>query len=167
MTWIPANRHPAESHGFTLLELCLAIFIGAMLITMAIPSITGMMQGQRSEATFHKFDDLVQKARTLSLSEQRDYVIDWGKSQLLLRPVLPQTSDEAKGVAHLDLADGEQCSVAFPAALEQNPAAQWIFWASGTCEPAVISFSKKDKGGWVATYDPLNEQAAVVYHDEK
>ena len=41
-----------------------------------------------------------------------------------------------------------------PAAMAKNPPPEWIFWHSGICEPAIITY-KGPEGAWKAQYDPL------------
>jgi hypothetical protein len=42
-----------------------------------------------------------------------------------------------------------------PAALAEEHPADWVFWPSGTCEPAVVTFKGPD-GSWTAKYSTLS-----------
>ena len=44
--------------GFTLLELCLAIFIAVIIMLAAVPSIQGVVEEQRARKLFTQFDSL-------------------------------------------------------------------------------------------------------------
>ena len=48
-----------------------------------------------------------------------------------------------------------------PVALEKDPLAQWIFWPSGTCEPANVRFKGPD-GSWEVNYSPLTARPDIV-----
>jgi hypothetical protein len=48
-----------------------------------------------------------------------------------------------------------------PAALTKNPPPAWIFWPTGTCEPAVVQFVGRD-GTWTANYSALTAQATLT-----
>jgi len=60
----------------------------------------------------------------------------------------------------------ETLKVSFPAALVEETPPEWIFWPSGNCEPAVVSYRGKD-GGWTATYSALTARAEVVAYVAK
>jgi hypothetical protein len=48
-----------------------------------------------------------------------------------------------------------------PAALAKKTPAEWIFWESGVCEPARISFAGS-AGKWTAEYSPLSALAEII-----
>jgi hypothetical protein len=50
--------------------------------------------------------------------------------------------------------ENEIYSLERPAALSSHPAAEWMFWPSGVCEPVKIAFQGR-AGKWVASYEPL------------
>lgn len=172
--------------GFTLLELCLAIFIGSLLMFMVLPSLLGLVKSQRNEAVFKQFDALVQNAKKLSASEQQPYLMVWGKDGIDLRPEHPPsttTTTNNNGAAassptpapspsatpadlHWAFPKDAKCTIVFPAALTPNPPSQWIFWPTGTCEPATITFTGTT-GNWVADYDPLTVQAKTNFNEKK
>ena len=35
---------------------------------------------------------------------------------------------------------GDVVTLTFPAAIEEEPPSEWIFWPSGNCEPAVVTY---------------------------
>lgn len=138
--------------GFTLLELCLALLIGALVIMMAIPSVSGLIAEQRLKRSFDRFDQLVATAVSRSTAEQRAYALTLEDHRVQLVPLEdkahPGTEDG------LDLSDDEKIEFQFPAALARHPAAKWVFWNNGLCEPAVVSF-QSSTGTWQVRYDPL------------
>lgn len=138
----------------------MAIFISMLLLVIAVPSIQGLAAEGQARRSYEAFDALVREAQVRSLTERRAYLIAWEKDAVVLRPRLPAGKDEAKGVASMSLdgGQGEEIEPQFPAALMKKPRKEWIFWPTGTCEPAVI-LGRSERGAWVATYNPLTTRA--------
>jgi hypothetical protein len=143
--------------AFTLLEVCLAIFIAVMLLLAAIPSITGVLADQRAKKLFNQFDDLTREASSRAVIERRPYAIEWDDSGVTLRPLAPANPDEAQGIDHVDFGERLAPDLDLPAALLKKPPRIWTFWPTGTCEPAVITCHVPG-ARWTANYDPLTEQ---------
>src|SRR5215211_236452 len=122
--------------GFTLVEICLALLIGMCLISLAVPSVSLLLRKQRLERTFEAFDRFVRKAQLKSITERRAYVMVWKEQSIELLPVEPIESDPPEP-ERFTFEEGEVLTIERPAALTKKPVAEWIFWKSGTCEPAV------------------------------
>ncbi|MES2573076.1 MAG: hypothetical protein V4710_23840 [Verrucomicrobiota bacterium] len=157
---IEAARLPKmrQRAGFTLLEIFLAITISLLLLGLALPSVAGMLSKQKLDATFERFDDFVQQAQILSVSERRAFVIIWEKNGLVIEPDEPIAEDRGKNWAHLDFEKETILTIQRPVALEKKPPMEWIFWRSGTCEPVIINY-EGPAGAWTATYDALTARA--------
>lgn len=147
--------------GFTLLEICLAIAIAMVIMLMAVPSISGVLKGQKANRPYEMFDQLVKKAQARSISERRNYLITWEKEELVLRPENPENVEEAQGIDRIAIADKESYEIQLPAALVKKPPSEWTFWPTGTCEPATILY-KGPQGSWTAVYRPLTVKAEVT-----
>ena len=143
--------------GFTLFEMCIAIFIAVMIIVAAVPSITGVLADQRAKRLFNQFDDLAREASTHAVTERRPYVLAWDDSSVTLRPLAPADQDEKRGLASVDFGKRLAPDLDLPGALEKKPLREWTFWPTGTCEPAKIICRIPD-APWTAIYDPLTEQ---------
>jgi type II secretory pathway pseudopilin PulG len=139
--------------GFTLLEVCLAVFIAMLLVTLAVPSVSGLLAEQRAKRSFEAFDSLARDAQSRSRSERRAYVLAWDRDGIAVRPKEPKSDEELKGVNRIDFAEKETFAIDLPAALVKTPASEWIFWPTGTCEPATVHHGEADR--WTANYDPL------------
>lgn len=146
--------------GFTLLEICLAVFIAVLLVTLAVPSVNGLFAEQRMKKSFEALEDLVHEAQDRSRTERRAFVLAWDKTGIALRPKELKV-DEEESNRRLDFADKETYEITLPAALIKAPEPEWIFWPSGTCEPATI-VHRGETGDWSATYDPLNGRAVFA-----
>ena len=54
----------------------------------------------------------------------------------------------------------ELYSLILPAAIDADPAPEWTFWPTGTCEPATITY-KGPAGSWEVRYAPLSARATI------
>ena len=151
--------------GFTLLEICIAIFIAMLVVSMAVPSITAVLQGREEEARFEALNELVQAGRLRSIEQRQPWAIEFQPEALLLRPLLPATEPEEEE-ERLEIAEEESFAVKFPTALVEQPPGLWVFWPSGNCEAAIVSYTGEGTR-WEAHYHPLTGQAEVIYPEKK
>jgi Tfp pilus assembly protein FimT len=151
--------------GFTLLEICLALLIGVMLILLAVPSISGLLAEQRLKKSFEQFEQLVAAAKLQSVTEQRTYALAWDRKGITMGPLGPREPghDEDAG-NRLVFEKDESFDLLRPAALQKNAPSEWVFWSNGTCEPAQISF-RGQAGSWLVNYDPLTARGTFVKSD--
>ena len=149
--------------AFTLIEIALSIFILLLLLLLAVPSLSGVVADRRLKQSLNGFNQLVHQAQERSVTERRAYLIVWGKSSVLLRPEVFTKDEEEKATAVLRLPKGSWIKISLPAALIGNPPAEWIFWPSGTCEPARVQF-RGPAGTWTADYSPLTAQPELTHY---
>jgi type II secretory pathway pseudopilin PulG len=149
--------------AFTLVEIALAIFILMLLLMLAVPSMTGVAASRRLKQSLDGFNDLVRQAHERSVTERRPYLIVWRKNSILLRPEVFAEDEEVKPAAEFRLNKGTLLSLSLPAALAEKHPAEWIFWPSGNCEPAIVQF-KGPAGLWTANYSPLTAQPEVTQY---
>ncbi len=149
--------------AFTLIEIALSIFILLLLLLLAVPSLSGVVADKRLKQSLNGFNQLVHQAQERSVTERRAYLIVWGKSSVLLRPEVFTKDEEEKATAVLRLPKGSWIKISLPAALTGNPPAEWIFWPSGTCEPARVQF-RGPAGTWTADYSPLTAQPELTHY---
>lgn len=151
----------ARSRGFTLFEIMISICILLVILGLAIPSLSGVIADKRLRRSLDEFNKLVQQAHQRSVTEHRAYLIVWGEKSIVLRPEAFATDEEQKAAVQLTLARGDSLTLELSSALTENPPAEWIFWPSGTCEPAIVRF-KNANGSWAATYSPLSAQGELI-----
>jgi len=149
--------------AFTLVEIALAIFLLMLLLMLAVPSMTGVVASRRLNQSLNGFNDLVRQAHERSVTERRPYLIVWSKNSVLLRPEVFAEDEEVKPAAEFRLSKGMLLSLSLPAALAEKHPAEWIFWPSGNCEPAIVQF-KSPAGLWTANYSPLTAQPEVTQY---
>ena len=149
--------------AFTLIEIALSIFILLLLLVLAVPSLSGVIANRRLKQSLDSFNQLVRQAQERSVTERRAYLIVWGKNSVLLRPEVFAGDEEEKFAAVFRLTKGSWIKVLLPAALMSKPPAEWIFWPSGTCEPATVQF-RGPAGAWTANYSPLTTQPELTQY---
>ena len=147
--------------GFTLVEIVLAVFIFMLLLALAVPSLTGVLADRQLKRSLDGFNNLVRRAQERSVTERRPYLIVWNKNNVVARPETFAEADEDKATAEFALGRGEVLKLSLPAALKNKHPAEWIFWPSGTCEPAIVRFRGRS-GSWAANYAPLTARAQVT-----
>lgn len=146
--------------AFTLIEISISVFIMIMLLALAVPSLNGVMKDRRLRRSLDEMNRLVQTAQERSVTERRAYLISWQKDHLIVRPESFKKDEEEAPISTLQLRKGDAFLLKLPAALAKNPPADWVFWPSGTCEPAIVSFKGPD-GSWTAKYSTLTARAEL------
>ena len=150
-----------RARGFTLIEMALAIFILLLLLVLAVPSFTGVIANRRLKQSLDEFNNLVRQAQTLSVTERRPYLIVWAKSNVMVRPEAFAEDEEARAKAEFRPIRGSTLRLSLPSALAEKYPAEWIFWPSGTCEPATVRF-QGPAGSWTANYSPLTARPEIT-----
>jgi prepilin-type N-terminal cleavage/methylation domain-containing protein len=152
--------------GFTLIELGIAVVILVVLMMLAVPSMNGVLADHRLRRSLDAFNKIVREAQERSITERRAYLVVWYDGKVGLRPEGLLKGETPEPEMKLKLARNESLKLFFPAALVADTPAEWIFWPSGNCEPAVVTYRGKD-GGWTANYSALTARAEVVAYAAK
>ena len=100
------------------------------------------------------------------MTERRPYLLVWSKNSVLLRPEVFAEDEEVKPTAVYGIGKGSWLKLSLPAALAGKHPAEWIFWPSGNCEPAIVQF-KGPAGTWTADYSPLTGQPELTQYASK
>jgi prepilin-type N-terminal cleavage/methylation domain-containing protein len=156
------QRHRA----FTLIEIIIAVAILTVILLMAVPSLSGVLADRRLRASLDGFNNLVRQAQERSVSERRAYLIVWGDKDVIVQPEVFGKGEEKKAIATFALEHGTVLTLTLPAALSAKPAGEWIFWPTGTCEPAIVRFVGR-AGTWTANYSPLTGHGALANYVAK
>jgi hypothetical protein len=152
--------------GFTLLEICLAVFIGLMIISLVVPSMDGLLSDKRLMGTFDDFDRFVRTAQLRSVQEMRGYQLVWEEESIALLPIQLRRDDDPETAERYSIPEGRVLTIERPAALMKDPPPEWPFWKSGTCEPVRIFYTGPE-GKWVAEYDALTARGTVVSQEAR
>ena len=147
--------------GFTLIEIAIAVVILVVVLLLAVPSLNGVLADRRLRRSLDDVNRLVLQAQERSISERRSYLIVWRDKQFALRPEGFLKGEDRKPVATLRWQKGESFTLSFPAAIEEEPPSEWIFWPSGNCEPAVVTY-RGANGAWKAKYSALTARPELT-----
>ncbi|HST31433.1 MAG TPA: prepilin-type N-terminal cleavage/methylation domain-containing protein [Chthoniobacterales bacterium] len=150
-----------RSRAFTLLEIIIAVAIMATLLLMAVPSLEGVLADRHLRASLDEFNKLVRGAQERSVSEHRAYLIVWTDKNVYLQPEAFNKDDDRQPLATFELERGAVFTLTLPAALTSKKPGEWIFWPTGTCEPAIVQFTGK-AGTWTANYSPLTAHGELT-----
>jgi prepilin-type N-terminal cleavage/methylation domain-containing protein len=148
-------------NGFTLIEMVIAIAIMLAILVVAVPSLTGVMADRRLRRSLDGLNSLVRQAQERSISERRSYLIVWRDKQFVLRAEGLLKGEGSGAVATLAWRKGDSFTLSFPAAIDEDPPPAWIFWPSGNCEPAIVSYRGPD-GAWKAKYSALTARPELM-----
>jgi hypothetical protein len=142
------------------LELAIAMALALLIFAIAIPALDGVFAAGRLQATMDTFDGFVSTARDRSVAEGRVYIMVWSKNNIRLVPDGPlrEGLDEVEQV--FKPGDGELYSLILPSAIDADPAPEWTFWPTGTCEPARITF-RGPTGSWEVRYAALSARPTI------
>jgi prepilin-type N-terminal cleavage/methylation domain-containing protein len=145
---------PRSRAAFTLVEIIIAVAIMATLLLMAVPSLEGVLADRHLRASLDGFNKLVRAAQERSVSEHRAYLLVWTDKNVYLQPEAFTKDDSQDSLETFNLERGEVLTLTLPAALTSKKPGEWIFWPTGTCEPAIVQFTGR-AGTWTANYSPL------------
>jgi prepilin-type N-terminal cleavage/methylation domain-containing protein len=157
---------PERPSGFTIIELLIAIVILVILLGLAVPSMNGVFADRRLRRSLDAFNGIVREAQERSVTERRPYLVIWQNGKIGLRAEGLNKGESPDAEVKWKLERSESLKIKFPAALVENPPAEWIFWSSGNCEPAEVTYRGKD-GDWTSKYSALTGQSEIVAYATK
>ena len=152
--------------AFTLIEIIIAIAISVIILTLAVPSLTGVWADRQLRKSLDGFNNLVREAQERSITEHRAYLLVWGDNTVFVQPEVFGKDEDKNAVATFELEKGTALTLTLPAALSGKPPGQWIFWPTGTCEPAIVEFNG-GSGTWVENYSPLTARGELAKYAAK
>lgn len=147
--------------GFTLIEITIAIVILLLILVVAVPSLNGVLADRRLRRSLDGLNRLVRQAQVRSISERRPYLIVVRDKKFALRAEGLLRGESPSPIATLAWGKGESFTLSFPAAIDEETPPAWIFWSSGNCEPAVVSYRGAD-GTWTAKYSALTARPELT-----
>ena len=146
----------------------MAVFILILVLMLGVPSLNGVLADRRLRRSLDEMNRFVRMAQDRAVTERQTYLISWQKDHIILRPeaVKKDDEDDPEPTATLQLRKGDAYVLNLPAALTEDPPADWAFWPSGTCEPAVVTYKGPD-GTWTANYSALTARADLATYATK
>ena len=133
---------------------------------LAVPSMSGVLADKRLRKSLDSFNAIVREAQQRSMTERRAYLIVWQDGKIGLRPEGLLRGESPELEMKIKIAKNESFRISFPAALIDDAPAEWIFWPSGNCEPATVSYQGRD-GKWTANYSALTARSETVSYVAK
>ena len=149
-----------------MLELAIAVVLLVLLMMLAVPSMSGVLADKRLRKSLDSFNAIVRVAQERSMAERRAYLIVWMDKGIGLRPEGLLRGESPEPEMKIKIAKNESFRISFPAALIDDAPAEWIFWPSGNCEPATVSYQGRD-GKWTANYSALTARSETVSYVAK
>jgi prepilin-type N-terminal cleavage/methylation domain-containing protein len=160
------NRFHCATYGFTLLEVCVVLFIVALLFVVTVPPAAHLLDEEKLQKPIRELQSFARTARRNAMMENRTYEVLLLSESYLLRPV-----DEKKGANQMEQTYDLPSDVTFAIKrlgdrgfLKQTDGT-WLFAPNGICEPMNFIFQRK--GDWVRfQVDPLtatiqNEESSI------
>ncbi|HEX4638605.1 MAG TPA: prepilin-type N-terminal cleavage/methylation domain-containing protein [Chthoniobacterales bacterium] len=154
-----------RSRGFTLIEIVIAVAILVVVLMMAVPSLSGVIADRKLRASLDQFNNLVRAAQERSVNEHRPYLIVWSDKEVFVQPEAFGKDEDRKTVARFPLEHGSILTLTLPAAISKT-AGEWIFWPTGTCEPAEVHYEGR-AGVWTENYSPLTGHGELAQYAAK
>lgn len=153
-------------YGFTLLEVCVVLFIVAVLFVVTVPPAAHLLDEEKLQKPIRELQNFARTARRNAMMENRTYEVLLLSESYLLRPV-----DEKKGANQMEQTYNLPSDVTFAIKrlgdrgfLKQTDGT-WLFAPNGICEPMNFLFQRKED--WVRfQVDPLtatiqNEESSI------
>jgi prepilin-type N-terminal cleavage/methylation domain-containing protein len=154
-----------QRRGFTLIELSIAVFIMAMIVAVAVPQFVRSYNNQLLSETARTFATTCQLARVQAVTQQSNATlhIDIDRQMFWVTQAMKTedggTEDQTVKVYELprrvmiasaDRTDGSQV---------HEKLVDVTFYPNGTCDSVTVVFRGGERGGLMATLDPITCQA--------
>jgi len=136
------------------------------LLLLAVPSLEGVIADRKLRASLDGFNKLVREAQERSVAEHRAYLVVWTDKNVFVQPEAFAKDEDRQPLDTFDLPRGTALTLTLPAAVSRKPAGEWIFWPTGTCEPAIVQFTGR-AGTWTASYSPLTAHGELTNYAAK
>jgi type II secretion system protein H len=146
-------------HGFTLLEVCVVLFIVAVLFVVAVPPAAHLMDEEKLQGPIRELQKFARTARRNAMMENRAYEVLLLNGSYVLRAVdkKKDTNKDTNNTEQTyDLPDDVTFAIKRLGDREflKQTDATWLFAPNGICEPMNFVFQRK--GDWVRfQVDPL------------
>lgn len=143
------STHFHASHGFTLLEVCIAMTIGMLIIGVATLGISGIQDEQRLRKMASGIETAVRESLQRAVTEHRNVFIEFDHGQLVA-PALQGGGARSLALEGILLIRryGEKTFRA------PKRGEVWQFAADGLCEPIELRITQTN-GVVEMSFDPL------------
>jgi prepilin-type N-terminal cleavage/methylation domain-containing protein len=149
--------------GFTMLEVCVVLFIIAVLFVVTVPVASHLLDEEKLQRPIRELQTFARTARREAMMADRSYEVLLLNDSYVLRPVADAKDSKKEPVTY-----GLPSGVTFAIKrlgdrdFSTQAEARWIFAPNGLCEPIVFLFQRKSD--WVrCRADPLT---ATIENEE-
>jgi prepilin-type N-terminal cleavage/methylation domain-containing protein len=160
--FLPASAR-YRVQGFTLLEVCVVLFIIAVIFVVAVPPAAHLADEEKLQGPIRELQTFARTARRNAMMENRPYEVLLLNNAYLLRAV-----NDSKNLDRRPITYGLPTDVTFEIKrlgdreFLKKTDASWYFSPNGLCEPMTFLFQRKDD--WVrCRVDPLT---ATIQNEE-
>lgn len=150
--------------GFTLLEISLAVVIGLMMLSLALPSMKGLFGEQRLRERMELFEQFVGRAAALARETKKEVRLRWEKEGIRIVPeeeLLPEGPNLGTEGDFFTFDKEEEFVLARTAARDTKPLAEWSFWKEGVREPVEVTYTGPG-GSWALRFGALLSEPEVL-----
>ena len=141
--------------GFTILEVCVVLFIIAVIFVVAVPPATHLLDEEKLQRPIRELQTFARTARRDAMLEDRAYEVLLLNDSYILRPVQKDTGGTASSMRYELPAD-----ITFVIKrlsdhdFAKQADARWVFSPNGLCEPLTFLFQRGSD--WIRfRVDPL------------
>jgi len=158
---LPYNQR--RMPGFTMLEVCVVLFIIAVLFVVTVPVASRLLDEEKLQGPIRELQTFARSARRDAMMEDHSYEVLLLNDSYVLRP-----ADGAKDTEKKPITYGLPADVTFAIKrlgdreFKKQADARWVFSPNGLCEPIMFLFQRGSD--WVrCRADPLT---ATIENEE-
>jgi type II secretory pathway pseudopilin PulG len=132
-----------RASGFTILEVCVVLFIVAVLFVVAVPPAAHLLDEEKLQKPIRELQVFARTARRNAMLEDRAYAVLLLNDSYVLRPVSKgtgETDDQMKYELPRDITFA--IKRVSDRDFARNTDARWIFSPNGLCEPLTFLFQR-------------------------
>jgi prepilin-type N-terminal cleavage/methylation domain-containing protein len=128
--------------GFTLVEVCIVLFIVAVLFAVAAMPVSRLLHQEHLEKPIRTLQSFAKTARQLAMAEHRTYVVVLSGFRYALQPLTDEDKNNEQEV--YELPPDITFTIQYPNESEfHRPSdARWLFSPNGLCEPVRFLFQR-------------------------
>lgn len=132
--------------AFTLLEVCFALFIVAVLFVVAVPPAAHLFEEESLQRPIRELQSYAKTARRLAMVEHQPYEVLLLNDGYTLRPVEQNAEDKQRNYR---LPDDITYKIRRfgQSDFRRQSDARWFFGPNGLCEPVTFLFQRKNS--WI------------------
>jgi len=145
-----------RSSGFTILEVCVVLFIVAVIFVVAVPPAAHLLDEEKLQRPIRELQTFARTARRDAMIQDRAYEVLLLDDSYLLRPVSGDAGKSDARILRYELPADVTFAIKRLSDRDfaKHADARWIFSPNGLCEPLTFRFERGSD--WIRfRVDPL------------